>query len=398
MVAITHMTDRKIHIGIITPGFSADEEDWCIPALLDFIHYPPDGVTFSVVTLRYPDTTTPYQVYGASVTPLGFGTRAGLSRYFLYREAMGTLKSIHEKKPFDVLHGFWADEAGFITVRAGKALDIPVLVSVMGGELVRFPQIRYGHGRSFIARRMIKHALNHADGVTGGSAGLLDEVQKRVKSPNTRFWRASLGVNTDLFRPDGKSESLKGNFKILHVASLSPIKHQTLLIRAFAELVPHHKKAHLHILGDGSDKKALMALVKELGIKKSVTFHGAVAHHDLPRYYQAADVCAITSYHESQSMVALEAAGCGVVTVGTAVGILPELVASKWLIAPPPPPELGDYVALGRVFKRLADDEIDCVSISAIARATVMQEFSLSASREVWGGIYNDLLHPPPYE
>ncbi|MDX2075949.1 MAG: glycosyltransferase [bacterium] len=380
-----------MHIGLITPGFSANESDWCIPALLDFVHHPPHDITFSILTLRYPHTTTPYTVYGTPVTPLGFGTEAGLSRFFLYRQAMATLRALHAQKPFDLLHGFWADEAGFIATRAGEKLNIPALVSVMGGELVRFPSIRYGHGRSFFARRMIKHALTHADGVTGGSDSLVTAIKKQFQASAIPAWRVSLGVDIALFRPDGKAQSLKGDFKILHVASLAPIKNQALLIHAFAEFHQNYKKAHLHIVGDGELKESLKALVKELNIKKAVTFHGAVPHHEMPQYYRAVDICAITSYHESQSMVALEAAACGILTVGTAVGILPELIEAGLHISPPTPPQLGDYHALADIFARLAEDEIFSVNASSSARARIMTTYSLEQSAVVWANIYEAL-------
>ncbi len=381
-----------MHIGIITPGFSASEADWCIPALLDFIHHPPQNITFSIITLRYPHHTNPYSVYGADVIPLGFAKRAGFWRYALYRKAIQALKQIHQKKPFDMLHAFWADEAGFIAVRAGKKLRIPALVSVMGGELVNFPAIDYGHGRSLIGRRMIHHALGHATALTGGSGLLIKQIQQKLDVQKSLLWRVPLGVDIGLFRPNGDKQNLAGDFKILHVASLSLIKNQALLIHAFAKFQQGHKKAHLHLVGDGVQKEALKALVKALGIKKAVTFHGEIAHHDMPRYYRAADICALTSYHESQSLVALEAGACGIGTVGTAVGILPELMDAEWLIHPPAPPELGDADGLAQIFARLADDDIKRVNLSGNIRSRVMTDYSLIKSAEVWGEIYQQVV------
>jgi D-inositol-3-phosphate glycosyltransferase len=48
-------------------------------------------------------------------------------------------------------------------------------------------------------------------------------------------------------------------------------------------------------------------------------------HADLPALYRAADLFVLTSWHESQGMVALEAAACGTPVVGAAVGVVPEL-------------------------------------------------------------------------
>lgn len=376
-----------MHICIITPGFSADESDWCIPALLDFVRHPPEGFTFSIISLRYPHTNQPYTVYGTPVTPLGFAKRAGLVRFILYQKAMRVVRRIHKQKPIDVLHAFWADEAGFIATRAGEQLNIPALVSVMGGELTHLPQIGYQMGR--IGHWMVSYSLRHAHTCTGGSALLVDTLQKRDVN---RIWRVSLGVDNDLFRPDSTAKHLKGDFAVLHVASLSPIKNQALLIHAFAKLHHTHPHAHLHIVGDGALKSDLKSLAKDLNIRDAITFHGAVAHHDLPRYYSGADVCVITSYHESQSMVVLEAGACGVLTVGTGVGILPELADSVFIIPPPTAPDIGDSDGLAHILRHLADDSMLRVSESASLRSDVMNNYTLAKSAEIWGAIYRSMV------
>ncbi len=376
-----------MHICIITPGFSADESDWCIPALLDFIHHPPEGISFSIISLRYPHTTQPYQVYGAFVIPLGFAKRAGFWRFGVYQTAMNAIRQIHQHQPIDILHAFWADEAGFIATRAGEQLNIPALVSVMGGELTHLPQIGYQTGR--IGRWMVDYALRHAHTRTGGSALLVDRIKKQY-SGNT--WRVSLGVDNDLFRPDSTAQHLRGDFTVLHVASLSPIKNQALLIHAFAKLHQTHPHAHLHIVGDGALKSDLQQLAKQLKIGHAVTFHGAIAHHDLPRYYNGADVCVITSYHESQSMVVLEAGACGVLTIGTGVGILPELVDSQFIISPPTAPEIGDSDTLAKILRRLAEDKLLRVSESASLRSDVMNRYTLAKSARIWGAIYEGIV------
>jgi glycosyltransferase involved in cell wall biosynthesis len=47
----------------------------------------------------------------------------------------------------------------------------------------------------------------------------------------------------------------------------------------------------------------------------------------LPDLYRKADLFAVSSRFESQGMAALEAAACGCVVAGTAVGVVPELTA-----------------------------------------------------------------------
>ena len=57
-------------IGLVVPGFSADEQDWCIPALLDYVRVLAQQAEVHVFTLRWPERGGTYSVYGATVRPV----------------------------------------------------------------------------------------------------------------------------------------------------------------------------------------------------------------------------------------------------------------------------------------------------------------------------------------
>ena len=133
-----------MRLALITPGFSADETDWCIPALLDLVRELSRRHDVHVFTLRYPHRRSRYQVHDAAVTSLGHGTSGGLRRVPLLQHALAAILAEHRQRPFDLLHGLWADEPGFLAVAAGALLRRPAIVSLLGGELVGFPDIGYG--------------------------------------------------------------------------------------------------------------------------------------------------------------------------------------------------------------------------------------------------------------
>ena len=305
-------------IGWIVPGFSADETDWCIPALLNIARKLAEQHEIHVFTLRYPHFRRDYEVYGVKVHALGGATTAGLGRIPLL---VRTIQAVAAHRPFDVLHGLWADEPGFVAVLCGYLLDTPAVVSLMGGELVNLPQINYGHQLSRSARWMVNYSLRHAEHITVGSQTLKTKALSHVDP--SRLSITPLGVDTTLFSP-GESDILDGDYKLLHVASLIPIKNQHLLLEAFAHIHNTLPGTKLHIVGEGILRPELEAWVAQHGLNAAVTFHGDVSHEQLPLYYRSAHVCLLTSYYESQSMVTLEAAACGKVTIGTPVGILPE--------------------------------------------------------------------------
>ncbi|GAB4579843.1 MAG: glycosyltransferase family 4 protein [Anaerolineales bacterium] len=324
-------------IGLITPGFSADENDWCIPVLYNLVRELARKHEIHVFTLRYPHRTGTYSFRGAAVHALGGATRAGVARLPLLFRALTAILAEARRKPFDLLHAFWADEPGFLAVLAGGMLQIPRVVSLMGGELVGLREIGYGGQLSIVNSALTGYALRGATVVTAGSL-YLAQIAK-AKFPEISLHPLPLGVDTSLFHPPNENIP-SDKTHLLHTASLVPVKDQTTLLRAFARTLQTHPNTHLHLLGDGPMRSILEHLAGELKLTSRITFHGSRPHHETPRFYHSADLCVLSSRFESQGMVVLEAAACGVTTVGTAVGILPELVPPDQL-AP-----VGDVEAL----------------------------------------------------
>jgi hypothetical protein len=130
-----------MNIGLVVPGFSADADDWCIPALRHLARALAAGDDVRVVAVRYPYTAGRYSVEGADVVAIGGADRRGLATFEVWRRTLGVLRAEHRRQPFDVLHAFWATESGLLTAIAGRLLHVPTLVSLAGGELVSLPAI-----------------------------------------------------------------------------------------------------------------------------------------------------------------------------------------------------------------------------------------------------------------
>jgi glycosyltransferase involved in cell wall biosynthesis len=164
---------------------------------------------------------------------------------------------------------------------------------------------------------------------------------------------APLGVDESLFSPD----SSKTGQRIVHAGTLVPVKDQATLLRAFGLLRQEVPDACLEIVGDGPLLGELQQLAAHLRLDGSVRFRGAVDHADLAAIYRGAGLCVVSSRHEAQCMVALEAAACGVPVAGTRVGVLPELTSAVAPVANAPalaramiaalsaPPQTSDELA-----------------------------------------------------
>lgn len=326
-----------LNIGIVIPGFSASEDDWCIPVYLNYVRLLAEHHNVRVFPLRYPYTQEIYQVYKAQVIPIGGGSYTrGLGRWRMLYRTLQRIEKEHHKAPFDVLHAIWADETGFISNWAGKRLGIPTVVTVAGGELVQFDDIGYGLQGGRISRWLVKRALLGASVIVTPSIYVQNLAKEDLPAEkHSAIQMIPLGVDTDLFKPPDPDLDWRPR-EYLHVASLNPIKDQKTLLRLVAKL----PNATLDIVGDGALLSELENLVQELGIGDRVVFHGAVPHHLLPAFYQEARFLLMTSRHEAFCMAAIEALACGTGVIGTATGVLPEI----GLTAP-----VGDIKALQEV-------------------------------------------------
>lgn len=369
-------------IGLIVPGFSASESDWCIPALLDLVRELSRAHRVHVFALRYPHRRARYTVYSAQVHACGGALAAGLGRLPLLTRALTAVVAEARRGAFDVLHGVWADEPGFLAVSAGRLLDTPALVSVAGGELVAFPDIGYGGQLSLLNRWLTGRALRAARQVTVGSRLLLSLAKEHGAA---RPILAPLGVDTLRFFPSRRLQRTadeSGPKRLLHVASLLPVKDQATLLRALAQVVATRPDVVLDIAGDGPLRQPLHRLAQTLGIAAHVRFLGALPHERLPELYRNSDLCLLSSRHESQNLAILEAAACGTPVVGTAVGVLPELAPPDCAVP------VGDAGAMAAAILRLLGDDTRRQLLGEMQCEMVQQRFTLDRTIEKLTALY----------
>jgi glycosyltransferase involved in cell wall biosynthesis len=367
-----------MNIGIVVPGFSACESDWCIPALLSLVRELSKSHRIRVFALRYPHKRACYPIYGSTVAAFGGAGARGLARLPLLARAHAFIRREHRREPFDVLHAFWADEPGYVAVRAARSLGVSSVVTLLGGELVSIPEIGYGGRRSRLNRFLAARALDGASRVTAGSSHLASLARPRAEPE-----LLPIGVDLDRFCPGEAVPSLLlGKTRLLHVASLVPVKDQRTLLQAFARVSRVVPEAALNVVGSGPLAGELKSLSTALGIEGRVRFHGAVPHHELPSYYRSADLAVMSSLHEGQEWVTQEAAACGRTTVGTRVGVVADLVPAT-IAVPPRDPE-----ALASGILDAMSDRTRLRARGLLARAEVVARYSLSGTLRALTSLY----------
>jgi glycosyltransferase involved in cell wall biosynthesis len=166
---------------------------------------------------------------------------------------------------------------------------------------------------------------SHVTAPTATALGLLTDHGLRVPSGVV-----SNGVDLRRYSPGPPDDRLRrryglpgGRPLILSVGRLSPEKRLGVLLGAAARTDPG---ALLAIAGTGPDEARLRARADSLGVTGKVRFLGHVPEADLPGLYRLADVFAIASGAELQSLATMEAMATGLPVVAANAGALGELV------------------------------------------------------------------------
>lgn len=121
-----------------------------------------------------------------------------------------------------------------------------------------------------------------------------------------------------------KDYSNEHSFIYIHVARLTRIKNQELLIRAFNKLLTICPNSQLWIIGNGELMIELVSLINRLGIMSSVKMFGQ--RYDIPDLLAQSNAFVLSSKSECCPMSILEAMAAGLPIISTNVGGINEIV------------------------------------------------------------------------
>ncbi|MBK9926968.1 MAG: glycosyltransferase [Anaerolineales bacterium] len=128
------------------------------------------------------------------------------------------------------------------------------------------------------------------------------------------------GIDLEAYRTaSGEKIRKKRNWEndtvMISVGRLAPEKNWPLLLQATALVLKDFPQFRLVLIGDGQDRNTLEGLAKELGIRRRVTFTGALSFSEIPSYMKAANLFGFASITETQGLATLEAMAAGLPVV-----------------------------------------------------------------------------------
>lgn len=217
----------------------------------------------------------------------------------------------------------------------GRKYGIPIIGSIHilpENILSPFSNSKFYNTFKHYAWKYLIYFFNLVDWTTiPTETGAKMYIEKGLK---TNITPISNGLETNVFNPNNNGEYLRKKFNlpkeniVLFAGRMAKEKNIEVLIKAIP-FVLKKIDAHFLFVGSGGEyKQQMIKLVEKLRVEKHVTFTDFLDWKDYPNIYAIADVFAIPSEAELQSIVTMEAVATGLPVVVADKGALPELASN----------------------------------------------------------------------
>ena len=265
--------------------------------------------------------------------PLFPGFLMVLHGVFVFLGSLRLASRLHREFRFDCIDAHYVYPDGFAATLLGMALKLPVFISARGTDVNLFPHFR-------TIRPFIVWSLRKTAGIIAVSAALKTSIIG-LGIPEESICVIPNGVDSKRFFPRDRAVT-RQRLKVpsdqniaVSVGSLTESKNHRLLVSAFAEVLRDYPKSRLYIIGEGTLRQALEALIRAEQLEKNIVLAGPQPNEEIALWLSAADVSCLTSCREGWPNVLMESIACGTPVVATRVGGIPEILCS---------PELGILV------------------------------------------------------
>lgn len=243
---------------------------------------------------------------------------------------------------------------------------------------------------SVFARWLYAAAAAHV--VTTGHS-VRAEVISASGIESTRISSVPTGVDPDRFRPADRQSArrtlgLEPNRPLVGiVATLRSWKGHKHLLEAWSLL--RSPDWDLVVVGDGPQRAAIEAQVRDIGLSGSVRLVGHQAEPE--RWFQAIDVFCLPSFaNEGVPQALIQAMMSGCAAVATEVGSMSEIIADgeTGLVIPPRDPRL-----LADALGRLMESAELRMTLSSKARAHVLERCTIEQMADRMERVFMSVVH-----
>ena len=231
---------------------------------------------------------------------------------------------LRRKYKIRLIHAHWVIPQGLLALLARPLLPgkIKVLSTSHGGDLFSL------QGRGLQALK--RFVFRRSDHVTVVSNAMRDHLEQ-IGCNSGNVTVQSMGVDLSTRFVPGNRPA--GPNRLIYVGRLVEKKGVATLVTAIHLLKNDFPELRLTIVGNGPEKPALEKLAADFGVNAQIDFAGSQPNENVPQYYQSAGIAVVPSIvaadgdQEGLGLVAVEALGCGCVTIVSDLPALRDVVS-----------------------------------------------------------------------
>jgi glycosyltransferase involved in cell wall biosynthesis len=291
-------------------------------------------------------------------------------------------KVINEFQP-DIIHIQMLIMIGQSVMKYGNKLGIPIVSTnhAMPENLMDNLRLLAPIARpiNFMLKRYGTRFYSKSDYITMPTKAAIGMFGSSVSKVAPPIEAVSNGINLSRFKIGISSKEVIKKFNIptdrpviSYIGRLDAEKHLSVLIRAF-QIVLTKKKAHLLIVGFGTDSNNLKLLAYELGLSKQITFTGRVSDEEIVELHKVGTVFCMPSPAELQSIAALEAMASGKPIVAVDAGALKELCQDK----------RNGYLCRQDDDKQIADSLLKIITDAKLCKSMGAESAAIAATHDL---------------
>lgn len=245
-------------------------------------------------------------------------------------------KALDKFRP-DVVHVQVSDPIGLSVVWYARRHDIPVVTTEHNQPDVFTDPLKVPgvvkKPVNYLLTSYFRNRQSKSDFVTMPTEqAIKDLIFSRGKGFPVPVAAVSNGVDLSCFKPGKVPVEIYHRYGVptdwpivLYVGRVDPEKKLGVVIDAFNEARKKVPTVLLVVVGDGVDKTRLIKKVEKMGLSEDVRFLGKVLPPDLYELYKIGDVFATASEIETQGIVLIEAAACGLPLIAVDKGAVSEV-------------------------------------------------------------------------
>ncbi|GEM_PF-798073 len=276
--------------------------------------------------------------------------------------------------------------AGLAGLIMKKLNGVPYVVYTYSADILEFE-------RNFITKWLMKRIFAGSEHIVANSNFTKAIAVEHRLAPEKKITVITPGVDISIFRPESGSGSIREKYNIpdkskimLTVSRLASRKGHENILRALPEVIRKYPGVVYVVAGEGSRRKSLENLVKELGLENKVIFAGELSGDALIFFYNACSLFIMVPRYirergdvEGFGTVFLEANACGKpVIAGMSGGVSEAVIDGETgiLVDPENVEQIRDAVLL------LLEDEEYAKKLGRKGLSRVRYEFSWESRAE----------------